>query len=114
MLDRHYKQTHYDCLDLCDFSWRGTPASQLVGSESAILLEVWHSGGLFQTTNAIPKRATVLIGAASSGIQVEGLVQACRVDAYGFLVEVRILDPAHWFPGVYQPPYLTRQTRVAA
>jgi len=114
MLERHHKQIHYDCLDLCDFSWHGTRASNVAGSESAILLEVWHAGGLFQTTQAVPKRAKVLIGAASSGEQVAGSVQSCREDAYGFLVEVHVSNPAKWFPAVYQPPYLTRQTRVAA
>ena len=113
MFDRHHKQIHYDCLDLCDFSWRGARA-HVAGSESAILLEVWHSGGLFQTTQAVPRRSKVRIGSASSGKAVEGSVHSCREDAYGFLIEVHVSDPANWFPGVYQPPYLTRQTRVAA
>jgi hypothetical protein len=105
-------QARFACLDLCDFHWTRTPAAQAEGSESAILLEIWHSGGMFQTSNAIPKDSTVTI--ATGNGPIGGSVRSCHRDDYGFLVEVQIAQPKNWFPRAYRPPYLLRRNRRLA
>lgn len=105
-------QPRFACLDLCDFRWSGTHAADPEGSEFAILLEIWHSGGLFQTSNAIPKHSTVAIVTANG--PVNGKVRSCEQDDYGFLVEVRVAEPQIWFPRAYQPAYLLSRNRLAA
>ena len=100
----------FACLDLCDFRWSGPPPA--AGLEPAILLEIWCSGGLFQTSGAIPKDSIVTIATANG--PVNGKVRSCAQDDYGFLVEVSVVEPQNWFPRTYQPAYLVRRNPLAA
>jgi hypothetical protein len=105
-------EARFACLDLCDFRWSRTVAADPEGSEFAILLEIWHSGGLFQTSNAVPEHSTVTIVTGNGS--VKGEVRSCEQDDYGFLVEVRVAEPQIWFPRAYQPAYLLHRNRLAA
>lgn len=105
-------QPRFACLDLCDFRWSPALAADPEGSELAILSEIWHSGGLFQTSNAIPKDSTVTISTRNG--PVNGKVASCGQDEYGFLVEVRVVQPRNWFPRAYRPAYLLHRTSLAA
>jgi hypothetical protein len=106
------RQTHFACLDLCDFHWTAKSA-QKSGSDSAILLEVWHSGGLFQIGSALPGDSMVTISSPDGKWEVQGTVESCKQDDYGFLAEVRVDSPDAWFPHRYRPPYLMRRRHAA-
>jgi hypothetical protein len=104
------KETHFSCLDLCDLCWNSKQPQE----DNAILLEIWHTGGLFQVGTALPKNLKVTIGGASGEWHVEGTVSRCQQDAYGFLAEIHVKSPRDWFPRAYQPPYLLRRNRSVA
>jgi hypothetical protein len=110
MPTKTYSGARFACLDLCDVRWSRTPGA--AGSELAILLEIWRSGGLFQTSAAIPKDSTVTITTGNG--PVNGMVRSCQQDDYGFLVEVGVVEPQNWFPRAYQPALLLRRNRLAA
>jgi hypothetical protein len=107
---KHRHEPHFACLDLCDFVWT-SESTNAAGAESAVLLEIWHTGGLFQIDRPLPKDSTVVIGGPSFDLRIEGTVRSTKQDEYGFLVELRIKSPQHWFPRSYQPPYLIRRHR---
>jgi hypothetical protein len=70
----------------------------------AILLEIWKSGGLLQTSEAIAVDSTIEI-ALPDGCAL-AKVEDCVADPYGFNVEITVTDPARWFAGAYAPPYI--------
>jgi hypothetical protein len=95
--------TRYECLDLLPINWR--PANGDQGSECGILLEVWRTGGLVQTSVAMPEGSWVEL--AIPGGALHGRVTRCEQDDYGFLVSVLVdrNQQGEWFPG-YCPLYL--------
>jgi hypothetical protein len=90
------------CLDLLRVSWETSEPNETY-SECAILMEVWPSGGLLQTSVAIPEgsKLTVELDEGSR----PATVSHCGQDDYGFLVEIAA-NPADWFPARYKPAYL--------
>jgi hypothetical protein len=93
--------SHHLCLDVLSVSWR--TASKTL-SDCAILLEVWDSGGLLQTSSAIPKGSALNV--ASPDGPVHATVNSCEMDDYGFLIEIGVASSTGWFPAGYNPPYL--------
>jgi hypothetical protein len=91
----HPEERHL-CLDVLQLTW-GT------SRECAILIEVWRSGGLLQTSVAIPEGSKLAI--ELDGRSRSATVSHCGQDDYGFLVEVA-MSPADWFPAGYKPAYL--------
>jgi hypothetical protein len=92
---------HYLCLDLLSATFEG-PAPVQTGS--AILLEIWETGGLLQTGFETPPDYAVCL--SSSQGTVLGRVASCVEDEYGYLVEFAVDSPKDWFPEGYRPPYL--------
>lgn len=89
---------HVSCLDMLRVESVVGAGSQF--HDCAILLEIWSSGGLLQTTIAIPEHTRIYLPSVSGGIEAE--VECCAQDAYGFLVQ--IATPARgWFPDSYTP-----------
>jgi len=105
-----HRDPHFACLDLCDFHCEGSAPATSCGPETAVLLEIWHSGGLLQIDKAIPKGSTVTVGGTAGEWHAEGTVASCRPDPYGFLVEMRVKSRRDWFPHGYKPPYLVRRS----
>lgn len=92
----------YLCLDVLQVNWE-EPLGAC--SDCAILLEIWPTGGLLQTSKAIAEGSVIAI--ASGRDSVHGTVNSCKGDAYGYVVEFALEEASTgWFPGGYQPPYL--------
>jgi hypothetical protein len=91
----------YRCLDVLRVS---SAESSKVYCDCAILLEIWDTGGLLQTSDAITK-GSVLNLASPQGC-VRAKVNSCTTDAYGCLVEITVDPASNWFPAGYNPPYL--------
>jgi hypothetical protein len=72
--------------------------------DCAILLEIWDSGGLLQTSNSIAEGS--IVDLASPQGPVRATVSSCEADDYGHLVEITVDPSASWFPAGYNPPYL--------
>ena len=90
------------CLDMMKVSWAGTDGFKK--SDCAIILEIEPAGGLIQTTVAIPYRSEITLDTGLGLVQ--GHVTSCEQDAYGYIVNFAINDPASkWFPE-YVPPFL--------
>jgi len=90
------------CLDMIKVSWVGTGGSRK--SDCAIILEIEPAGGLVQTSVAITSRSDITLDAGLGLVQ--GHVTSCEEDAYGYLVNFVVDDPAeNWFPE-YVPPFL--------
>jgi len=96
--------TRYECLDLFPIHW-GSSETMGGNSDSGILLEIWTTGGLVQTSVPIPEGSRVDLELPAGTIQA--LVTGCEQDDYGFLVALLIHRNQRdaWFPG-YCPPYL--------
>ena len=94
-------EEHFLCLDLLQVTWE-LPAAK--SSECGILLEIWRSGGLLQTSAAIPEGSVLTMPAAGGLVHAE--VRSCTQDDHGFLVQIRVDPTDGWFPTVYHPPYL--------
>src|SRR5437660_6863755 len=99
-----YPEERHLCLDMLRVNWE-TPAGAKTHSECAILLEIWSSGGLFQTGSAIPEGSPVIIAAASGAVHAH--VSRCEQDDYGFIVQIAVDSPEGWFPAAYNPAYLS-------
>ena len=97
---------HYLCLDVLRVS--GTGASK-TSCDCAILLEVWDSGGLLQTSDAIAEGS--VLDVTSSHGPVRATVNSCKADDYGCLVEIAVDPSASWFPGGYNPPIIRPRDR---
>lgn len=91
---------HYLCLDVLHVSWG---ASKRL-CDCAILLEIWDSGGLLQTSDAIAEGSVVDV--ASPQGSVRATVSSCTADDYGCMVEIAVDPSPSWFPAGYNPPYL--------
>ncbi len=89
------------CLDMIQVSWSGMGGARK--SDCAIILEIEPAGGLVQTTVAIPGRSKITL---DNGLGLaQGRVTSCEEDAYGYLVNFVVDDPADWFPE-YLPHFL--------
>jgi hypothetical protein len=91
----------YLCLDVLKVSLSG--CSKTV-CDCAILLEIWDSGGLLQTSNPIAEGSVLEIAAPQGAVRAK--VNSCTADDYGCLVEIAVDPSASWFPGGYNPPYI--------
>src|ERR1700682_3094875 len=90
------------CLDMIKVGWVGTDGFKK--ADCAIILEIEPTGGLVQTTVAIPCSAEITVDTGLALVQ--GRVTSCEEDAYGFIVNFAINDHArNWFPE-YMPPFL--------
>jgi hypothetical protein len=98
--------SHYLCLDVLRLSCKGASRAFC---DCAILLEIWDTGGLVQTSEAIAKGSVVDVappqGAVPDG-SVRAIVTSCKADDYGYIVEIEVDPSANWFPAGYNPPYL--------
>jgi len=72
--------------------------------QQAIVLEIWRSGALLQTSNAI--LAGKKINLALEDQSVSAVVDSCEQDPYGYLVTISVDSGTHWFPDAYKPAYL--------
>ena len=73
-------------------------------SDCAIILEIEPAGGLAQTTVAIPRMSEITLDYGLGSVQ--GHVTSCEEDAYGYLVNFVVHNPAEkWFPE-YLPHFL--------
>jgi hypothetical protein len=96
---------HYECLDV--FSIKSPSAGiEDHGLESGILVEIWRTGGMVQTSLAIAEGSWVELTPAGRTIAAQ--VTSCEQDEYGFLVSVTINQDQYdnWFPHSYCPPHL--------
>ena len=93
----------HECLDIFPLKWPITGTKDEC-SDCGILLEIWRTGGLFQTGVPIPVGSRVEF--ALTGRTVQGQVTGCVQDEYGFLVHVSVHQNDNWFPQSYCPPYL--------
>jgi hypothetical protein len=90
------------CLDMIKVGWVGTDGSKK--SDCAIILEIEPTGGLVQTTVAIPSSSEITLDTGLGLVQ--GHVTSCDQDACGYIVNFAINDRAsNWFPE-YVPPFL--------
>jgi hypothetical protein len=98
---------HYHCLDVLPINWISADTENQ--SDSGILLEIWRTGGIVQTSVPVPEGS--LVELATSGDVIKGQVTACQQDAYGFLVTLSVNDNQYnqWFEQSYCPPYLRRE-----
>jgi hypothetical protein len=92
---------HYLCLDVLRVSPVGSSKALC---DCAILLEIWDSGGLLQTSKPITKGSVLEVALAQGSVRA--MVNSCQADDYGCLVEIAVDPAANWFPASYSPPYL--------
>jgi hypothetical protein len=97
----HTLQTgeHLQCLDLLKVGFSSD--SGVRSHECAILLEIWNSGALLQTSIPIPAGAPISFETIGKGVPAK--VVSCEEDSYGFLVHVAVHE-SQWFPEAYTPP----------
>lgn len=76
----------------------------MVQTGSAILLEVWDTGGLLQTDFETPPDYVVRLSYAQG--TARGRVASCVKDEFGYLIEFAVDSAEAWFPEAYRPPYL--------
>jgi hypothetical protein len=102
-LEMHNLQAgeHMHCLDMLRVESASGSAHPF--HECAILLEIWDSGGLLQTSMAIPEETIVSIPSVANGLSAK--VVSCEQDDYGFLVKIAVSEAA-WFPERYTPSYI--------
>lgn len=91
----------YLCLDVLRVSLSGCSKTLC---DCAILLEIWDSGGLLQTSNPIAEGSVLDIAAPQGAVRAK--VNSCTADDYGCLIEIAVDPSASWFPGHYNPPYI--------
>jgi hypothetical protein len=94
-----------ECLDMFPIKW-AVEGIEDQCSEDGILLEIWGTGGLVQTSVPIPEGSWVEL--APTGRTIQAQVIRCEQDDYGFLVHVSVNQDQHdnWYPQSYCPPYL--------
>jgi hypothetical protein len=85
---------------------RSGTESENESPESGILLEIWRTGGLIQTSVAISAGSAVDLEIAER--PVRATVTCCAQDDYGFLLRLSVSSDQYgdWFPESYRPPYL--------
>ena len=90
------------CLDLIKVSWAS--AQQSRQSDCAILLEIEPEGGLLQTIVAIPCGSKIALDTGDAF--VEGRVNGCQQDDYGYIVNFLVIaGEDDWYPR-YVPPFV--------
>lgn len=94
----------YFCLDVLRVSSAG---SSKVFCDCAILLEIWDTGGLLQTSNPIAEGSVLDLASAQGCSRAK--VNSCTTDAYGCLVDITVDPASNWFPAGYNPPYFKPQ-----
>jgi hypothetical protein len=99
---------HVQCLDMLRVESASGSAQPF--HECAILLEIWDSGGLLQTSMAIREETIISIRSIADGLPAK--VVSCEQDDYGFLVKIAISEPG-WFPESYTPPYVMPSFKAA-
>jgi hypothetical protein len=98
---------HYECLDIFPGTW--TPASvEGQGLESGILLEIWKTGGMLQSSVPIREGAVVELTPADHAINAK--ITRCEQEVSGYLISFLVDESQydHWFPKSYCPPNLYR------
>lgn len=95
------EQGRYLCLDVLRVSSAGCSK---VFCDCAILLEVWDTGGLLQTSDAIAQGSVLDLASPQGSVRAK--VNSCTTDEYGCLVEITVEPSSSWFPVGYNPPYL--------
>jgi hypothetical protein len=96
---------HYECLDMFPVTW--TPAGvEEQGLEAGILLEIWKTGGMLQSSVSIPEGALVELTPADRAICAT--ITRCEQEASGYLISFLINEGQYneWFPKSYCPPNL--------
>jgi hypothetical protein len=75
--------------------------------DGGILVEIWKTGGIVQTSTAIPTGSWVEL-APNSRHTIQAQVTGCEQDDYGFLVSISVNQSQYqnWFPQSYCPQYL--------
>lgn len=101
-MKRSIVEKHYQCLDMVEASWR-QPQGELA-KDCVVVLEIWKSGALLQTSTAAPVGSVVSFEAG--GRMVEALVSDCEQDCFGYMVTVDVPSSEGWFPAFYRPAYL--------
>ena len=94
------RSVRYCCLDMLTLAW-GRSGSM---TESAILLEIWDTGGLLQTDAAVQEGSAVALSSPQAVLR--GRIRSCVKDDYGYLLEFVVNSGTTWFPESYCPPYL--------
>jgi hypothetical protein len=79
-------------------------------TESAILLEIWNSGGLLQTDCPVPAGSSVRISSPKSTVCAR--IDSCNEDDYGYLLEFSVVGGGDWFPETYRPAYVQTNKTV--
>ena len=96
---------HYECLDVFQVIW--TPAEVEEKSlECGILLEIWETGGILQTSVPILEGAFVELTPGDHAISAT--VTCCDQEIFGYLISFSVNDGQgdQWFPQSYCPPNL--------
>src|SRR5580658_6729408 len=75
----------HQCLDMIPMEWS---VSGRQCSESGILVEIWRTGGLLQTSAPLPADCQVQL--ELTGRTVQARVTSCEQDDYGYLVQVTV------------------------
>jgi hypothetical protein len=101
----------YECLDafLLRYSKSGRPGP--VSEDCGLLVGVWTTGGLVQTSMSIPAGSQIEF--APTGRSMQGQVISCERDDYGFLVQFEVGQDhfENWFPQTYRPLYIRSADR---
>jgi hypothetical protein len=92
-----FLQRHYACADMVRIDYESA-------SELAILLEIWESGGIVQTSFPIAAGSSIAIAVEKT--QVTGEVIKCERDHdFGYLIDIDVIAPTKWFPQAYVPSW---------
>lgn len=91
---------HHQCLDLLHV----TVGKSRGFLEEAIVLEVWETGALLQTSNALVPGTSLAL--TSGNRSVRARVTSSAEDDFGYLSEVSVDSTQSWFPRGYRPHYL--------
>jgi hypothetical protein len=89
------------CLDMFPVRWG---SGRLESLDSAILLEIGESGGLLQTGVEVPRGEKLTLALPDGTVSAKA--RSCKKDEFGYLVEISVNSPGHWFPQSYEPRYL--------
>jgi len=98
-------QQHYACADMVRIVCEST-------SELAILLEIWESGGVVQTS--FPIAAGSAIAIAIEKTEVAAQVTKCEADHdFGYIIDINVASPKQWFPRGYIPAWHSPEVETA-
>jgi hypothetical protein len=86
-------------LDILPVKW----GDAIEESDCAIVMEVWPSGALLQTSRAVSAGLSIEVSVGGSIARFE--VLSCEQDPYGFVIEIGAVNPENWFPTHYYPTY---------